>query len=337
MFFTNLKTQTTKRSLYGRKRNQTNDQRQSDNCLTNTGFLGFSNCKKGKVRDTYNIGDDRLLIVTTDRQSAFDRLLANVPFKGQVLNLDSVFWFEKTRDIVPNHLLSVPDPNAVWAKKCQVIPIEMVVRGYLTGSTSTSAWTHYEKGEREICGNILPDGMVKNQKFAEPIITPTTKSEVRDEPISAEEIVRRKILDQKTWEQLEEIVFKLFERGTQIAERNSLILVDTKYEFGFDNEDKLTLIDEIHTPDSSRYWLANTYVERFGNRMEPENIDKEFLRLWFKNNCNPYNDKILPKAPADLVEELSFRYIKLYEMITGKEFDFYAGSIQERMEKNLLQ
>lgn len=305
------------------------------NCLTKTDFLTLPNPKRGKVRDTFDLGD-KLVLVTTDRQSAFDRILTSVPFKGQVLNQVSAFWFENTTDIVQNHVLEIPDPNVTVAKKCSVFPIEFVVRGYLTGSTDTSAWTQYSKGIRNICGNTLPDGMVKNQKFAQPILTPTTKAEDHDESISAEEIVSRGIIDKETWQKLEDIAFKLFARGTEIAAKNCLILVDTKYEIGQDENGEITLIDEIHTPDSSRYWLADSYEKRIAQQLEPENIDKEFLRLWFRENCDPYNDPELPPAPDDLVVELSSRYIKLYEMITGKEFEInIESSIEERLQNNL--
>jgi phosphoribosylaminoimidazole-succinocarboxamide synthase len=306
------------------------------NCIEDTSFLNIKGMKKGKVRDSYDLGDN-LMLITTDRQSAFDRVLACIPFKGQVLNQVSAFWFENTRHIVKNHLIATPDPNITIAKKCTVFPIEFVVRGYLTGSTSTSAWTLYSKGERAICGNIMPEGMVKNQKFEKPILTPTTKSDLHDESISAEEIIRRNLIDEATWKKLESIVFALFEYGTQTAEKNGLILVDTKYELGLDAEGNILLIDEIHTPDSSRYWLSASYRERFEKNMEPENIDKEFLRLWFRDHCDPYKDEILPKAPDDLIAELSFRYIKLYEMITGLQFSAdTSASIGKRMANNLI-
>lgn len=308
-----------------------------DHCLDDTSFLKIPGQKRGKVRDTYDLGD-RLLLITTDRQSAFDRVLANVPFKGQVLNQVSAFWFERTSHIVKNHVLSIPDPNVTIATKCKVFPIEFVVRGYLTGSTDTSAWTQYAKGARNICGNILPDGMVKNQKFLEPILTPTTKSEEHDESISAEEIVSRGIIDESTWKKLENIVFSLFQFGSELAEKNGLILVDTKYELGTDGNGDIVLIDEIHTPDSSRYWISDSYPERFNSKQEPENIDKEFLRLWFRDHCDPYKDKVLPKAPPELVSELSKRYIRLYEMITGMDFvTDDKVTIKERMLKNLNQ
>ncbi len=305
------------------------------NCLTGTDFLDLPNPKKGKVRDSFDCGDT-LVLVTTDRQSAFDRILAAVPFKGQVLNQVSEFWFENTKDIVKNHVIDIPDPNVTVAKKCTVFPVEFVVRNYLTGSTDTSAWTQYAAGNRDICGNILPNGMVKNQKLDKTILTPTTKAEDHDQSISAEEIVSQGIIDKETWQKLEDIAFRLFARGSDIAARHGLILVDTKYEIGRDEDGEITLIDEIHTPDSSRYWLADSYEDRFSKNEEPENIDKEFLRLWFKDNCDPYNDPELPAAPDDLVVELSSRYIRLYEMITGEDFDIDTDTpIDERLKKNL--
>ncbi|MBN1306608.1 MAG: phosphoribosylaminoimidazolesuccinocarboxamide synthase [Chitinispirillaceae bacterium] len=308
-----------------------------NNCLDDTSFLSLPGRRKGKVRDTYDLGD-RLLLVTTDRQSAFDRILAAIPFKGQVLNQVSAFWFEATRDIVANHLISIPDPNVTLAKKCSVLPIEFVVRGYLTGSTDTAVWTLYNKGERAICGNRLPDGMVKNQKFDRPILTPTTKSDEHDEPVSAKEILARGTIDATTWKNLESIVFALFKRGTEIAAKNGLILVDTKYELGIDGRGAVTLVDEIHTPDSSRYWIEATYAERFAGGAEPENIDKEFLRLWFRDHCDPYNDPVLPKAPDDLILELSSRYIRLYELITGRQFTVDTSEpVAHRIRRNLKE
>jgi len=307
------------------------------NCLDDTSFLSLPNRKKGKVRDTYDLGD-KLLLVTTDRQSAFDRILASIPFKGQVLNQISSFWFDNTKDIVDNAVLDIPDPNVTVAKKCTVFPVEFVVRGYLTGSTDTSAWTLYSKGMRDICGNSVPNGMTKNQKFAKSILTPTTKSEEHDEPISAAQIVSRGLISEKTWQKLETIVFKLFERGANIADQNGLILVDTKYELGLDATGNILLIDEIHTPDSSRYWIKNSYKQRIAQGQEPENIDKEFLRLWFKDHCDPYKDAVLPEAPQDLVVELSHRYIRLYEMITGMEFEIDDSMrIEDRLRNNLAK
>jgi phosphoribosylaminoimidazole-succinocarboxamide synthase len=289
-------------------------------CLTDASPLGLPGFRRGKVRDSFDLGD-RILLVTTDRQSAFDRVLASVPFKGQVLNQVSAFWFEHTADIIPNHVLSVPDPNATLARKCTVFPVEFIVRGYLTGSTSTSAWTLYNAGGRNICGNVLPDGMLKNEPFPAPIITPTTKSDEHDESITPEQIISSGLMTAGQWEKASSAALALFGRGVSMAEANGLILVDTKYEMGIDDRGIITLVDEIHTPDSSRYWLAESFEERFSKGLEPENIDKEFLRLWFRDHCDPYRDAVLPPAPEDLVVELSSRYIRLYEMITGRAFE----------------
>jgi phosphoribosylaminoimidazole-succinocarboxamide synthase len=305
------------------------------NCLDDTSFLNVPGFRRDKVRDTYDLGDS-LILITTDRQSAFDRILANIPFKGQVLNQLSAFWFENTSDIVSNHVIKIPDPNVTIGKKCKVFPVEFVMRAYLTGSTDTSAWVQYSQGIRDICGNILPDGMKRNQKFEKPILTPAKKSAAHDESISAAQIVDEGLIDKGTWEYLQKIAFSLFARGTEIAARNGLILVDTKYEFGIDDKGEILLIDEIHTPDSSRYWMKETYESRLAEGKEPENIDKEFLRLWFREHCDPYKDKILPSAPDDLVIELSHRYIRLFEMITGKKFAVDGThSVKERLKKNL--
>lgn len=307
---------------------------QLDYTIAETQFKGLGERKKGKVRDVYTKGGT-VFLISTDRQSAFDRILAEIPFKGQVLTLTSAFWFEQTEDIVQNHVIEVPDPNVVVCKKLSVFPVEFVVRGYLTGVTSTAAWTAYEKGERLFCGNVLPEGMKKNQKFETPIITPTTKDEEHDEKISAEEVVSRGLMTQEQWDFTAEKTLKLFARGTEIASKNGLILVDTKYEFGFDSDGNIYLIDEIHTPDSSRFWIKDSYEARLNSNEEPENIDKEFLRLWFAKNCDPYKDEILPEAPQELILELSKRYIQLYEMITGKDFQCEAGDVGQRIETNL--
>ncbi len=287
-----------------------------------------------KVRDVY-FADDKIFLIATDRQSAFDRILARVPFKGQVLTQTSAFWFKETEDIIPNHVIDVPDPNVVACKKLNVFPVEIVVRGYKTGVTSTAAWTAYQKGERDFCGNVLPEGLKKNQKFDKPIITPTTKSEEHDKQISGKEVIERQLMSKKQWDFVSQKALELFQRGSEIAAKNGLVLVDTKYEFGYDDKGNIFLIDEIHTPDSSRFWLKNSYEERFSKGQEPENIDKEFLRLWFVENCDPYADKVLPKAPNELVIELSRRYMQLYEMITGNTFKAEVGDVRIRIEKNL--
>jgi len=306
-----------------------------NNCLIETD-IGIDDRMAGKVRDTYDLGD-RLIIITTDRQSAFDRVLAAIPFKGEVLNLTSTWWFSQTEAIVDNHVIEVPDPNVMVAKKCRVFPIEFVMRAYITGTTSTSLWTHYQNGVRNYCGNPLPDGLQKNERLEQPILTPTTKSHEHDRPISPDEIISEGWLSKEDWGVASAIALELFSFGQQVAREHGLILVDTKYEFGKDAGGNILLIDEIHTPDSSRYWIAETYQERFASGEEPENIDKEFLRLWFVEHCDPYRDAILPPAPDDLRIELSRRYIFLYEMITGEAFPFpEAGqSIHERLRKNL--
>jgi phosphoribosylaminoimidazole-succinocarboxamide synthase len=309
--------------------------RELDNCLTETNY-GIGTHYVGKVRDTYRL-KDRLLLITTDRQSAFDRVLAAIPFKGQALNLTSAWWFNRTQDIVDNHVVEVPDPNVTVGRRCEVFPIEFVARGYITGTTSTALWTHYNDGARTYCGNALPEGLKKNEKLAETILTPTTKSEEHDRPISPDEIVAEGWMTVEDWETASAIALRLFAFGQKIAAERGLILVDTKYEFGKDEGGNILLIDEIHTPDSSRYWIAGSYEERMARAAEPDNIDKEFLRLWFADNCDPYNDPVLPPAPEDLRIELSRRYILLYEMITGEAFPFpeKGESIRERMQRNL--
>lgn len=304
-------------------------------CLTETTFR-FGQKYQGKVRDTYDLGD-KLVLVTTDRQSAFDRVIAAVPYKGQVLNLTSVWWFEQTEALVPNHLIAVPDPNVVIAKKCEVFPIELVVRGYITGTTNTSLWTQYQKGAREYCGLTFPEGMKKNQRLPEAILTPTTKDKTHDRPISPAEIVAEGWMTQADWDETSAAALQLFQFGSEVAAKHGLVLVDTKYEFGRDASGNIMLVDEIHTPDSSRYWLANSYESRHAAGQEPENIDKEFLRLWFVAHCDPYREAPLPAAPRDLIVTLASRYVQLYEMITGRQFGFmpHPAPIEERIMRNL--
>ena len=305
-----------------------------NNTLTETS-LTSGNKRTGKVRDQYDLGD-KIALITTDRQSAFDRVLAAIPFKGQVLNQTSAWWFDKTQNIIPNHIINLPDPNVTLAKKCDVIPIEFVVRGYITGSTSTALWTVYNNGNREYCGNVLPEGMVKNQKLDSNMLTPTTKEEHHDRPIAPDEIVNEGWMTQKDWDFCSQKALELFAFGQKKASEHGMILVDTKYEMGHDSSGNIVLIDEIHTPDSSRYWITETYNERMAAGEEPQNVDKEFLRLWFVDNCDPYNDETLPEAPEELVVELSSRYIYLYESITGGTFVFPEDRpVQERINENL--
>lgn len=306
-----------------------------DQTFSGTDFKGLGELRHGKVRDVYT-QTDKIILISTDRYTAFDRQLAKIPFKGQVLTEVSNFWFDHTQDIISNHVLAHPDPNVVVGKKCTVIPIEVIVRGYITGVTDTALWTLYSNGQRDFGNFVLPDGMKKNEKLPKALITPTTKSETHDRPISPKEIVDEGIVVADLWKQIEDAAMALFARGQEIALKQGLILVDTKYEFGQDAEGKLLLVDEIHTPDSSRYWQANNYQERIDKGEEPQNFDKEFLRLWFKENCDPYRDETLPQAPKDMVVELAARYIQIYEQITGKQFEMdLATPVLNRIEKNL--
>ena len=304
------------------------------NVITETNFIGLGEKKVGKVRDSY-FTKDKVILVTTDRYSAFDRILSAIPFKGQSLVGISSWWFEKTSHIIPNHLIDVPDPNVVIGKKAEVLPVEMVVRGYLTGVTATSIWTNYQEGKRDFGGITLPDGMKKNTKLPKNIITPSTKFEEHDRNLTADEIVGEKFLSEEDWNFVSKKALELFEFGQKQALDKGLVLVDTKYEFGKIENGEIILIDEIHTPDSSRYWFADTYESRIASGEEPQNFDKEFLRLWFKDNCDPYKDDLLPEAPIEMVIELASRYIKIYETITGKEFPFSDEPVIERIKRNL--
>lgn len=305
-------------------------------CLTQTRPLEGATLYTGKVRDRYDFAD-KVVLVSTDRLSAFDRQLASIPFKGQVLNQASLWWFRQTEHITPNHIISSPDPNCIIAKKCRVFPVEFVVRGYITGSTNTSMWTNYSKGVREYCGVPLPEGLVKNQKLWTNLVTPTTKDDAHDELISPAEIISRGMMSAEQWAHCERVSLELFAFGQRVAREHGLILVDTKYEFGIDAAGVITLIDEIHTPDSSRYWIAGSYEGRMAAGAEPENIDKEFLRIWFREHCDPYKDATLPDAPPELVRELSRRYLLLYEVITGERFHFPETDdpVADRIARNL--
>ncbi|CAL9024247.1 unnamed protein product [Prunus brigantina] len=315
----------------------------SSQCLSETNLHltvpGLKSKTRGKVRDVYDSGD-YLVMVTTDRQSAFDRILASIPFKGQVLNETSLWWFDKTQHITSNAVVSAPDENVTIAKKCSVFPVEFVVRGFVTGSTDTSLWTVYNNGVRNYCGNALLDGLAKSQKLPANILTPTTKAADHDVPVTPDEIVERGLMTQAEYDEVSRKALSLFEYGQCVALEHGLILVDTKYEFGKGQDGSILLIDEVHTPDSSRYWIAHTYEERFKNGLEPENVDKEFLRLWFKEHCNPYEDEvILPNAPEELVRELSWRYIFLYETITKSEFKLPSTEepIHDRISRNVAR
>jgi len=279
-----------------------------------------------------------VVMISTDRQSAFDRVLAAIPYKGAVLNSVSAWWFKKTEHLFPNHLISTPDPNVSIVEKCTVFPVEFVVRGYITGTTDTSLWTVYNNGDREYCGNTLPEGLKKNDKLDAPMLTPTTKDKVHDRPVSREEIIDLGLMSAENYDIAAKMSLDLFAFGQETAKKNGLILVDTKYEIGTDASGKIKFVDEIHTPDSSRFWIGGSYKERIDAGQEPENIDKEFLRLWFAKNCDPYNDEVLPDAPDDLVAELSARYILLYELITGEKFVFpNLSDINKRITENIKE
>lgn len=277
--------------------------------------------REGKVRDIYDNNNGTLTIVTTDRHSSFDRVLAHIPYKGRVLNQLSIWWFDQLKDIVANHVISSPDNNTIVAKKTKPLPIEIIVRGYITGVTSTSLWTVYNDGQRDFGDFQLPDGIVKNQKLPEPVLTPTTKSDLGDENVNSKQIVEMGLLSQARLEEVNDIAIKIFKRGQELALERGLILIDTKYEFGIDENDKLLLIDEVHTPDSSRYWMADSYQEAFTKGQDPKSFDKEFLRIWFKEHCDPYKDEVLPEAPEAMVIELAKRYISIYEQLTGDKFN----------------
>ena len=310
-------------------------QKQLNNCLLEAKYDRWEKYyRRGKVRDMYLLPGKRILI-TTDRQSAFDHVLGAIPLKGQVLNRIALHWFEKTKDIVPNHVIAVPDPNVTVAKELKMLPVEIVVRRYLTGASDTAIWTYYSRGVREYCGHKLPDGMVKNQPFDRAIITPTTKSEVHDELISPEEVVAQGLVPKETWKRVEEIALALFQRGTELAAERDLILVDTKYEMGLDNEGRITVADEIHTPDSSRYWIKDTYAERFARGEEPESLDKEFLRLWLREKG--ISDTNIPKLDDEIRVQVAERYVDLYERVTGQTFNAELSDepVTKRIEKNI--
>lgn len=296
---------------------------------------------QGKVRDFY-IVDDKRIIITTDRLSAFDRVLGCFPFKGQALNQLSQFWFEKTADVIQNHMVSVPDPNVMVVKNCILIPIEMVVRGYITGVTGTSIWGSYQAGERVIYGIKFPEGLRKNQKLPTPVITPTTKAETgHDERLTEKDILNGKVklkdgaaVSSRLWRKMKKAALDLFERGTKVCSKAGIVLVDTKYEFGLDKKGNLLLIDEIHTPDSSRFWVKESYKKKFSSGEEPENFDKEFLRIWYAKRGYKGDGKP-PKMPADFMAKVSKRYITIFEKITGKKFKEFKYPIEKRIKESL--
>ncbi|MER8644565.1 phosphoribosylaminoimidazolesuccinocarboxamide synthase [Mesorhizobium sp. M1148] len=293
---------------------------------------------KGKVRENYDLPDGRRIIIATDRLSAFDVILTAVPLKGELLTQTARYWFEETADICPNHVLDYPDPNVVVGTRLDILPVEIVVRDYLAGTTSTSVLTKYKNGERDMYGIRLPDGLRDNEKLPQAIITPTSKAldGGHDEPLTRDEILTRGLLSEEQWDTVSRYALALFARGKALAAKRGLILVDTKYEFGTDKDGAIILADEIHTPDSSRYWLAASYEERFKAGERPQSFDKDFIRAWVTARCDPYKDRI-PKIPAELIEQTSRVYTQAFETITGKTFtaDISGKTVLDRIRENL--
>ena len=309
------------------------------NALTKTefNFKGQTKVYHGKVRDVYFIDNKYLVMVASDRISAFDVILPEgIPYKGQVLNQIAALFLDETKDIVPNWKIATPDPMVTVGRLCKPFPVEMIIRGYLTGSS----WRTYKSGKREICGVAIPDGMKEHQRFEKPIITPTTKAdEGHDEDISREEIIRQGLISEEDYKQIEEITYKLFQRGSEIAAKHGLILVDTKYEFGKIG-DQIYLMDEIHTPDSSRYFIADQYEECFEKGLPVKQLSKEFVREWLMaNGFQGQEGQQVPEMTPEIVNSISERYIELYEKVTGKKFEKADDSddILKRIEKNIAE
>ncbi|NBW41884.1 phosphoribosylaminoimidazolesuccinocarboxamide synthase [bacterium] len=307
--------------------------------LEGTNFSWLGDKYEGKVRDVYNCGRGEVVLISTDRQSAFDKSWGVIPLKGQVLTQISAWWFEKVADVVNHHVIANPDPNVLVVNKLDMLPVEVVVRSYLTGSTQTSIWVNYEKGERKFGGITLPDGMKKNDPLPTALITPTTKSG-EDVPITGEEIVRSGLVSKGLWEEVTETALRLFRRGQEIAAQNNLILVDTKYEFGLDNNGRLTVGDEVHTPDSSRFWVADTLEKRTSAGLPPESLDKEFFRGWLIQQGFVPSDPSSGAQPVitpEVQTMLSQKYIDLYQRVTRQKFVVEAGvsSVAARIERNL--
>ena len=309
------------------------------NALTKTdfNFKGQTKVYHGKVRDVYFIDNKYLVMVASDRISAFDVILPEgIPYKGQVLNQIAALFLDETKDIVPNWKIATPDPMVTVGRLCKPFPVEMIIRGYLTGSS----WRTYKSGKREICGVEIPEGMKEHQRFEKPIITPTTKAdEGHDEDISREEIIRQGLISEEDYKQIEEITYKLFQRGTEIAAKHGLILVDTKYEFGKIG-DQIYLMDEIHTPDSSRYFIADEYEECFEKGLPVKQLSKEFVREWLMaNGFQGQDGQQVPEMTPEIVSSISERYIELYEKVTGKKFEKADDSddILKRIEKNIAE
>ena len=298
--------------------------------------LNLTGHTSGKVRENYDLPDGRRVLVATDRLSAFDRILAAIPYKGQVLTQTARFWFERTADICPNWAQTYPDPNVVIGQRLTILPVEFVVRGYLAGTTSTSILTQYRAGTRDMYGMHFPDGLRENQALPTPIVTPTSKAAAgaHDEPLSRDEIIARNLMPAAQYDAVCAYALALFARGQQVVAARGLILADTKYEFGTDADGRIVLADEIHTPDSSRFWRSATYADRFARGEAPESFDKDFVRAWVAARCDPYRDDI-PPIPHDLILQTSQRYIEAYETITGEPFTPDPSDPATRIARNL--
>ncbi|MFM8819396.1 MAG: phosphoribosylaminoimidazolesuccinocarboxamide synthase [Phenylobacterium sp.] len=292
----------------------------------------------GKVRENFDLPDGRRIIIATDRLSAFDRILAAIPYKGQVLTQTARFWFEETADICPNHVLEYPDPNVVVGRRLDILPVEMVVRAYLAGTTGTSILTLYRQGQRDIYGVQLPEGLRPNERLASAILTPTSKAfdGGHDEPLTPSQILEGGLLTRGQWDDVSAYALALFARGQARAAERGLILADTKYEFGLDPDGRIVLADEIHTPDSSRYWMADTYADRFEAGERPDSFDKDFVRSWVAERCDPYVDPI-PAIPPEMIEQTSDVYVDAFRRITGRAFEAPAAGedIAARIRRNL--
>lgn len=276
---------------------------------------------RGKVRDNYDLPDGRRLIVASDRLSAFDRILCAVPYKGQVLTQTARWWFEQTADLCRNHVIDYPDPNVLLCRRLTILPVEIVVRGYLAGTTGTSILTLYKAGQRRMYGTVLPDGMRDNERLPQPIITPTSKEfdGGHDRPLTPDEILADGLLTAAQWDEISATALALFARGQEIAARRGLILADTKYEFGVDADGNILLADEVHTPDSSRFWKADSYTARVAAGERPDSFDKDVVRSWVAARCDPYRDAI-PPIPDDMILATSAVYVEAFETITGERF-----------------
>lgn len=309
-----------------------------DYVLENAFIPELPNFYRGKVRENYDLPNGERLLIATDRVSAFDRNLASIPFKGQVLTAIARFWFEATGDLCPNHMKANPDPNAMIVERLEMMPVEIIVRDYLAGSTATSILPMYRAGARRLYGLDLPDGLCAHEKLPRTIVTPTSKAAhgEHDAPLSADEVVERGLLTPRQWDDVREKALALFARGREIAAGRGLILADTKYEFGFSAEGHVVLADEIHTPDSSRYWIAESYPERFESGAAPESLDKDFIRNWASSRCDPYREPI-PEIPGEVILAAAATYIRSFETIAGRSFVLPddAPAPLERLRANL--